>query len=209
MSVDGCGFYLGTLRKLRTLAIMTRLRPLSQRMKDMGPLLSALLRVRTIALLLLLTVVAFRSSPRFLQAIDSPSDGVLFVDEFRTMGINSPFTNSEASSKTAATTIHLLGERHSGTKWMTAHLNECFGLHENIRVVSALSRWKHWFRESNGASVSRVCSRRRCRGILAVLTVVSDAFRRGRWSLRHSKRRGGGSVSACEPMGRGYEGQCE
>ncbi|GKY92124.1 hypothetical protein MPSEU_000183800 [Mayamaea pseudoterrestris] len=53
------------------------------------------------------------------------------------------------------TTIHLLGERHSGTKWMTAHLTECFANNKTrVRVVSALSRWKHWFQE-NGAYASR------------------------------------------------------
>jgi hypothetical protein len=42
-------------------------------------------------------------------------------------------------------TLHLIGERHSGTKWMTKHLNECFG--KSIEVSPRLTRWKHWFQE--------------------------------------------------------------
>ena len=42
-------------------------------------------------------------------------------------------------------TIHVLGERHSGTKWITQHLFDCFNHSAQIR--RGLTRWKHWFRE--------------------------------------------------------------
>jgi hypothetical protein len=51
----------------------------------------------------------------------------------------------EQEQEESPTTLVLLGERHSGTKWMTAHLEECFGL--KVQVVNHLSRWKHWFRK--------------------------------------------------------------
>jgi len=39
--------------------------------------------------------------------------------------------------------IHLIGERHSGTNWMLNHLVDCFG--DQIEVMDRLSRYKHWF----------------------------------------------------------------
>jgi len=40
-------------------------------------------------------------------------------------------------------TLHILGERHSGTGWMEKHLGECFN--ESVTVTNKLTRWKHWF----------------------------------------------------------------
>jgi len=48
-------------------------------------------------------------------------------------------------------TIHLIGERHSGTNWMTNHLTDCFG--KQTRVIDRLSRYKHWFQEENEAKL--------------------------------------------------------
>ena len=43
-------------------------------------------------------------------------------------------------------TLHLIGERHSGTKWISAHLAECFS--NRIRFVTPrFTRWKHWFQD--------------------------------------------------------------
>lgn len=50
--------------------------------------------------------------------------------------------------------LHLLGERHSGTKWMTEHLTECFG--EEIEIRKGFSAWKHWFQKENPAVESAV-----------------------------------------------------
>lgn len=44
-------------------------------------------------------------------------------------------------------TLHLIGERHSGTKWMSSHLEECFGKHIGFKVQPRFNRWKHWFQE--------------------------------------------------------------
>lgn len=41
--------------------------------------------------------------------------------------------------------ISLLGERHSGTNWITDHLQECFGV--RIKVRDEYTRCKHWFQE--------------------------------------------------------------
>lgn len=40
-------------------------------------------------------------------------------------------------------TLHILGERHSGARWLHTHLNECFN--HSITVTEKLTRWKHWF----------------------------------------------------------------
>ena len=42
-------------------------------------------------------------------------------------------------------TIHVLGERHSGTKWITQHLVDCFN--QTAQIRRGLTRWKHWFRK--------------------------------------------------------------
>ena len=39
--------------------------------------------------------------------------------------------------------IHLIGERHSGTNWITGHLQTCFG--EKLTVKNRYTRFKHWF----------------------------------------------------------------
>eukprot|EP01082_Thalassiosira_pseudonana_P005344 g4856.t1 g4856 contig18:72650-74040(-) len=43
--------------------------------------------------------------------------------------------------------IVLLGERHSGTNWITDHLEECFG--GDIKVTTEYRRFKHWFQEED------------------------------------------------------------
>ncbi|KAL7518760.1 hypothetical protein ACHAWX_003565 [Stephanocyclus meneghinianus] len=40
-------------------------------------------------------------------------------------------------------TINLIGERHCGTKWITGHLEDCFGDH--LKVLNRYTRYKHWF----------------------------------------------------------------
>ena len=40
--------------------------------------------------------------------------------------------------------LHLIGERHSGTRWVYQHLNECFNT-SVVTVSDKLTRWKHWF----------------------------------------------------------------
>ncbi|KAL7555236.1 hypothetical protein ACHAWF_019037 [Thalassiosira exigua] len=42
-----------------------------------------------------------------------------------------------------ATSIDLIGERHSGTNWITDHLRDCFG--DQIPVRTSFTRFKHWF----------------------------------------------------------------
>ena len=39
--------------------------------------------------------------------------------------------------------INLIGERHSGTKWITSQLDDCFG--DQIAVKNRYTRYKHWF----------------------------------------------------------------
>mmetsp|Transcript_35621 Transcript_35621/g.76886 ORF Transcript_35621/g.76886 Transcript_35621/m.76886 type:complete len:168 (+) Transcript_35621:450-953(+) len=41
--------------------------------------------------------------------------------------------------------IILLGERHSGTNWITDHLADCF--EQDIDVTNQYARFKHWFQD--------------------------------------------------------------
>ncbi|KAL7555918.1 hypothetical protein ACA910_018255 [Epithemia clementina (nom. ined.)] len=43
--------------------------------------------------------------------------------------------------------LHLIGERHSGTKWIGNHLQECFN--HSVDVFMGYSTWKHWFQEQD------------------------------------------------------------
>lgn len=42
--------------------------------------------------------------------------------------------------------LHLIGERHSGTKWMSSHLQKCF---PRVRFTNNPFRWKHWFQDES------------------------------------------------------------
>ena len=41
--------------------------------------------------------------------------------------VRGPTINSSVDTTSKALTIHLIGERHSGTNWITDHLMDCFG----------------------------------------------------------------------------------
>ena len=46
--------------------------------------------------------------------------------------------------------IILLGERHSGTNWITNYLKDCFITNNsNITVRESYTRFKHWFQEDD------------------------------------------------------------
>mmetsp|Transcript_13618 Transcript_13618/g.29444 ORF Transcript_13618/g.29444 Transcript_13618/m.29444 type:complete len:414 (+) Transcript_13618:190-1431(+) len=47
------------------------------------------------------------------------------------------------NNKGKGTSISLIGERHSGTNWITDHLVDCFG--DQIKVEPEFTRFKHWF----------------------------------------------------------------
>lgn len=47
------------------------------------------------------------------------------------------------NNKGKGTSIILIGERHSGTNWITDHLVDCFG--DQINVEPHFTRFKHWF----------------------------------------------------------------
>jgi hypothetical protein len=57
---------------------------------------------------------------------------------------------NENVTKTHRPSLHLVGERHSGTKWITQHLIDCFS--PEVSVRSGLTRWKHWFQENGDYS---------------------------------------------------------
>lgn len=49
-----------------------------------------------------------------------------------------------AGDENAITRIALLGERNTGSRWVTKKLRQCF---PDIKVTPSLHRWKHWFQE--------------------------------------------------------------
>lgn len=61
--------------------------------------------------------------------------------------IISPPTDKPQSTQPAVKQIVLLGERHSGTNWITDHLTDCF--QGNVKVTNEYTRDKHWFQESD------------------------------------------------------------
>jgi len=58
-------------------------------------------------------------------------------------------TEKKASSSKLPRRIALLGERNTGTRWMTSELQKCF---PTLKVTSRLLRWKHWFQEDDEKS---------------------------------------------------------
>lgn len=48
-----------------------------------------------------------------------------------------------AGPKKHRPSLHLVGERHSGTTWIHQHLSDCFV--PEVSVRNGLARWKHWF----------------------------------------------------------------
>ena len=51
--------------------------------------------------------------------------------------------NTKIKPPSSIRTINLIGERHSGTKWITSHIQDCFG--DQITVLNRYTRYKHWF----------------------------------------------------------------
>ena len=51
--------------------------------------------------------------------------------------------NTTTTHSKTIKSINLIGERHSGTKWITSQLDDCFG--DRIDVKNRYTRYKHWF----------------------------------------------------------------
>lgn len=62
-------------------------------------------------------------------------------------------TNNKNNNKRPPNKIILLGERHSGTNWITNYLKDCFiGVNNNandITVQEHYKRFKHWFQQDD------------------------------------------------------------
>jgi len=58
---------------------------------------------------------------------------------------NSSSSSNNNNTPNYAKTIHLIGERHSGSNRMFQHLTNCFG--NQTMVSDRLSRYKHWFQD--------------------------------------------------------------
>eukprot|EP00591_Stephanopyxis_turris_P010920 CAMPEP_0195510604 /NCGR_PEP_ID=MMETSP0794_2-20130614/3204_1 /TAXON_ID=515487 /ORGANISM="Stephanopyxis turris, Strain CCMP 815" /LENGTH=298 /DNA_ID=CAMNT_0040638057 /DNA_START=184 /DNA_END=1080 /DNA_ORIENTATION=- len=52
-------------------------------------------------------------------------------------------TSAKNKGETKIKQISIIGERNSGTTWITSHIQDCFGQH--IEVKDSLVRYKHWF----------------------------------------------------------------
>jgi len=58
--------------------------------------------------------------------------------------------NINAKNNKRPNKIVLLGERHSGTNWITNYLKECFITNNaSITVQESFKRFKHWFQEDD------------------------------------------------------------
>jgi len=71
--------------------------------------------------------------------------------DVHSLGNNSSSVDTQKPRpKASITSINLIGERHSATKYMTNHLQECFG--DQIGVFNRYTRWKHWFQYDDRAT---------------------------------------------------------
>jgi len=55
------------------------------------------------------------------------------------------FENGNNQTSTSISQVHVLGERNSGTKFVTAELQQCFRRTEHFKVHRDFIRGKHWF----------------------------------------------------------------
>ena len=58
-------------------------------------------------------------------------------------------TTNDTTPPPPISEIHILGERNSGTKFVTAELQQCFPRGPNLRVHRDFVREKHWFQPIN------------------------------------------------------------
>ena len=60
-------------------------------------------------------------------------------------------TNTNIKNNKRPNKIILLGERHSGTNWITNYLKDCFidTNNSNITVREQYKRFKHWFQQDD------------------------------------------------------------
>ena len=60
-------------------------------------------------------------------------------------------TNTKNKNNKRPNKIILLGERHSGTNWITNYLKDCFVTNNsnNITVKEQYKRFKHWFQQDD------------------------------------------------------------
>mmetsp|Transcript_34614 Transcript_34614/g.66390 ORF Transcript_34614/g.66390 Transcript_34614/m.66390 type:complete len:174 (-) Transcript_34614:775-1296(-) len=89
-------------------------------------------------------IISLVQEPYVVNAIDTfdESDG---DDDDHVL----PAAKTAEVDQYQVTNIALIGERHSGTNWITDHLQDCFG--EDILVRVSYSRYKHWFQTDYNA----------------------------------------------------------
>eukprot|EP00548_Thalassiothrix_antarctica_P000367 CAMPEP_0194130486 /NCGR_PEP_ID=MMETSP0152-20130528/1525_1 /TAXON_ID=1049557 /ORGANISM="Thalassiothrix antarctica, Strain L6-D1" /LENGTH=318 /DNA_ID=CAMNT_0038825025 /DNA_START=27 /DNA_END=983 /DNA_ORIENTATION=+ len=58
-------------------------------------------------------------------------------------------SKNEGRTKKSIKMISILGERNSGTRWLYAHVGECFN--NTLTVERHLTRYKHWFQHRNAS----------------------------------------------------------
>lgn len=68
---------------------------------------------------------------------------------------NDKHNNQYIKRKSNITRIALLGERNSGTNWLTDELTKCFAPIPLVNVTPSLTRWKHWFQEDIDTEYTR------------------------------------------------------
>jgi hypothetical protein len=85
-------------------------------------------------------VIIFISSLSALHLIPKPGN---FISPTSTKATADHKLVRAVSPQPKIKTINLIGERHSGTKWITSHLKDCFG--DQVKVLNRYTRYKHWF----------------------------------------------------------------
>ena len=77
-------------------------------------------------------------------------------ENYSSTGVGSSTGQNNGGKRRKPVTLHLIGERHTGTNWMTDHLEKCF---PQFWIDTRFSRFKHWFQDKDGLFHSRIGER--------------------------------------------------
>lgn len=82
-------------------------------------------------------------TPSLLGRTRGYERGISTTKHPTTMSANVEFVLTMMERSKRNQKLYLIGERHSGTRWVYHHLSECFN--KSVAVSEKLARWKHWF----------------------------------------------------------------
>ena len=115
-----------------------------------SPRIQSYSRCGALVILAFVVLLFVADESRLLDKPGSSSEWAVETDKAsQTEGeaFSSELPSETRPSPIVRPTLHLIGERHTGTKWITSELERCFN--RSVVVSPNLTRWKHWF-QANG-----------------------------------------------------------